>query len=248
MLRKSIFIATNRNDIYNKSMDIDLSVVIPCLNEEKTIGTCIEKCKKVFAELGINGEVVVSDNGSTDNSVSISESLGARVVHCKDKGYGNALRFGFKNALGNYIIMGDADNTYDYNEIPIFWKALTPDIDMVIGTRLRGYIEKSAMPFLHRYLGTPVLTMVLNILYGTRISDIMCGMRLMKRESLEKINLKTTGMEFASELMVEFAKHKFKIKEVKISLKCGAKGRKPHLNTWRDGWRHLCYLVKERFV
>ena len=227
-------------------MNIDLSVVIPCLNEEKTVGICIEKCKKVFEELKITGEIIISDNGSSDKSVEIAESLGAKVVHCSNPGYGNALRFGFKNANGKYIVMGDADNTYDFLEIPLLWQKLTPDTDMVIGTRLNGYIENGAMPFLHRYLGTPVLTIILNILYGTYISDIMCGMRLMKRASLEKINFQTTGMEFASELMVEFAKRKFDIQEVKISLKKGAKGRKPHINTWRDGWRHLCYLVRER--
>lgn len=226
----------------------ELTVVIPCLNEEKTIGICIEKCKRVFSEHNINGEVLVSDNGSTDNSVKISEEMGARVVHCPDKGYGNALRFGFKNATGKYVIMGDADDTYDFLEIPLLWNAKKEDTDMVIGTRLKGNIHEGAMPLLNRYLGTPVLTLTLNILYGTRISDSQCGMRLMKRASLEQIDFKTTGMEFASELLVEFAKHKFKIVETPISLLKGPEGRIPHLNPWRDGLRHLKYQIVNRFI
>ena len=228
-------------------MEKDLTVVIPCLNEENTIGICIEKCFKSFEKLGINGEVLISDNGSSDNSVSISEGLGARVAHCPDKGYGNALRYGFKNALGRYVLMGDGDNTYDFLEIPLFYNALDEKVDMITGTRLRGNIEKGAMPPLHRYLGTPVLTFILNILYGLKITDSQCGMRLMKKSSLDQINFKTTGMEFASELFVEFAKHKFIVKEVKISLLKGPEGRKPHLNPWKDGWRHLTYLIKQRF-
>ncbi len=225
-----------------------LSVVIPCLNEEGTIKTCIDKCIKAFDELNIEGEVVVSDNGSSDKSVEIAENAGARVVHCKEKGYGNALKFGFKNAAGEYVLMGDADDSYDFLEIPLLYNALKEDTDMVIGSRLRGNIEKGAMPPLHRYLGTPVLTFILNILYGTRISDSQCGMRLMKRTSLNEIKFKTTGMEFASELLVEFAKHKFKIIEVPISLYKDAEGRKPHLNPVRDGLRHLFYLISQKFV
>ena len=225
-----------------------LSIVIPCLNEEKTIGICIEKSYKVLNELGLDGEIIISDNGSEDNSVSIARNLGAKVVHCKEKGYGNALRFGFEYAQGDYVLICDADNTYDLSEIPFLWDKLTPSTGMVIGSRLRGNIEKGAMPFLHRYFGTPALTVLLNILYGTRISDIMCGMRIMKKDFLDEINFKTGGMEFASELLVEFAKHKFKIEEVNISLKNGVKGRKSHLNTWKDGWRHLCYIIGERFV
>ena len=229
-------------------MTLDLTVVIPCLNEEKTINICIKKCFEAFKTLNIKGEVLVSDNGSTDKSVDIAKSCGARVVHCQDKGYGNTLKYGFKNCDSKYVLMGDADNTYDFLEIPIFWNALEDDTDMIIGSRLRGRIEKGAMPFLHRYLGTPVLTFVLNMLYGTKISDSQCGMRLIKKESLDKINLKTTGMEFASELLVEFVKHKYKIKEVKISLLKGPIGRTPHLHPWRDGIRHLRYLISQKFI
>ena len=226
----------------------DLTVVIPCLNEEKTIPLCIEKCKHVFEEHNIDGEVLVVDNGSTDKTVQVADSLGARVVLCPDRGYGNALKFGFKNSDSRYILIGDADNTYDFLEIPLFWNNLTPDVDMVTGSRFRGNIEEGAMPWKNRYIGTPILTFALNLLYGTKISDSQCGMRLMKKESLDKIELKTTGMEFASELYVEFAKHKFKIVEVPISLHKDIEGRTPHLRPWRDGFRHLSYLIKARFT
>lgn len=227
-------------------MDKDLTVVIPCLNEERTVEICIEKCKQVFSKLNINGEVIISDNGSTDNTVKVAESCGARVVHAIEKGYGNALRTGFKNASGKYVAMGDADNTYDFLEIPLLWEKMSDDVGMVIGSRLKGNIEKGAMPLKNRYLGTPVLTFVLNILYGTKISDSQCGMRLMRRSCLEEIEFKTTGMEFASELLVEFAKHKFKIVETPISLHKDILGRVPHLRPWRDGFRHLKYLIIAR--
>lgn len=225
----------------------DLSVVIPCLNEEKTIATCIQKCFAAFEKLNISGEVVVSDNGSTDKTVETAELNGARVVHCAERGYGNALRSGFKNAEGKYVIMGDADDTYDFSEIPLFWNLVTSDTNMITGSRLRGNIKKGAMPFLNRYLGTPVLTFVLNFLYGTRISDSQCGMRLMKKECLDKIEFKTTGMEFASELYVEFVKHGFSIVEVPVSLHKDIEGRIPHLRPWKDGLRHLCYLIRAKF-
>ncbi len=228
-------------------MQKDLTVVIPCLNEERTISICIEKCKKVFEQLNINGEVLVSDNGSIDKTVEIARENGARVVSCTQKGYGNALRNGFANSNSKYVVMGDADNTYDFLEIPLLWQKLTPEVDMVIGSRLKGNIEKGAMPFKNRYLGTPILTFILNLLYGTRISDSQCGMRLMKKESLDKIKFKTTGMEFASELLVEFSKHKFLIVETPISLHKDIEGRVPHLRPWRDGFRHLKYLIKSKF-
>lgn len=226
---------------------MDLTVVIPCLNEEKTIAECIDKCIKSFAELGISGEILVVDNGSDDNSAEIAKSKNARVETCIEKGYGNVLRCGFSHSNSKYILFADGDNTYDLLEIPLLWNKLTPDTDMVIGSRQKGKIEKGAMPFLNRYLGTPVLTSILNILYGTKISDSQCGMRLIKKECLDKIEFKTTGMEFASEIIVEFVKHKFKIIETPISLYKGAEGRIPHLRPWRDGWRHLTYLIKSKF-
>ena len=225
----------------------DLSIVIPCLNEEKTIGLCIEKCIKVFETNNINGEIIISDNGSSDDSVNIAKSFGniVQVINCKEKGYGNALKYGFECANGKYILFADADNTYDFFEIPKFMNSLSNNPDMVIGTRLKGNIHKGAMPFLHRYLGTPILTFILNCLFKTKISDSQCGMRLIKRASLENISFKTTGMEFASEMLVEFAKHKLKIVEIPISLHKGEENRVPHLNPWSDGCRHLKYLIIE---
>ena len=225
----------------------DLCVVIPCLNEEKTVAACLEKCKASFERLHISGEVIVVDNGSTDNTAVLSEQHGARVVFCPEKGYGNALRTGFKACNSRYVLMGDGDDTYDFLEIPLLWNLIATNADMIIGTRLKGYIKDGAMPWIHRYFGTPVLTFVLNLLYGTKVSDSQCGMRLMKKECLDKINFTATGMEFASELLVEFAKHKFRIVETPISLYKDQKGRLPHLQPWRDGLRHLVYLVRAKF-
>lgn len=237
-----------------------LTVVLPCLNEEKTIALCIEKAKKSFDTLGINGKIIVVDNGSTDNSVSIAKNFGAEVIYCSEKGYGNALKFGFNYAVNSaeasnnrdisndFVLMADADNTYDLLEIPLYCNAVDDNVDLVMGTRLKGNIHKGAMPFLHRYLGTPVLTIILNLLYGTKISDSQCGMRLMRLSALKQIDFKTTGMEFASEILVQFAKRKFKIKEVPISLHNAYKGRVAHLSPWRDGIRHLKYLFGSRFI
>lgn len=221
----------------------DLSVVIPCLNEEETVESCIKKCLVAFEKLGINGEIVVSDNGSTDGTTHISNNLGARVEICVEKGYGCALRYGFKQAKGKYIIMGDGDNSYDFTQIPNYYNKIVEGYDMVTGTRLKGLIHKGAMPFLHQYLGNPVLTFILNLFFGTKISDSQCGMRMFKKEALDKLNLEATGMEFASELMVKAAWAKFKIAEIPIEFFKDGRSRKPYLKTWRDGWRHLKFLV-----
>lgn len=223
--------------------EFDLSVVIPCLNEEETVETCIKKCLNAFEKLGIKGEVVVSDNGSTDGTTKLSQSLGARVEVCMEKGYGSALRYGFNRTRGKYVLMGDGDNSYDFSLIPDYYNKIQEGYDMVIGTRLRGKIHKGAMPFLHRYLGNPVLTFILNMFFGTRISDSQCGMRIFKKEALDTINLSTTGMEFASELLVKAAWAKFSIAEIPIEFFKDGRSRKPYLKTWRDGWRHLKYLT-----
>ncbi len=228
--------------------EFDLSVVIPCLNEEETVETCIKKCLDSFEKLGIKGEVVVSDNGSDDGTTKLSEKLGARVELCTEKGYGCAIRYGFSKAKGRYVLMGDGDNSYDFSLIPGFYNAITEcNCDMVIGTRLKGKIHKGAMPFLHRYLGNPVLTFILNMFFGTRISDSQCGMRAFKKESLDKLILVTTGMEFASELLVKAAWAKFKIVEIPIEFFKDGRSRKPYLKTWRDGWRHLTFLVTSKW-
>jgi len=221
---------------------IELSIVIPCLNEEKTLPIVINKCFNTLKRLGINGEVIVADNGSTDNSVQIAESLGARVVHVEQRGYGNALIGGMSAARGKYIIIGDADDSYNFEEIDDFVKHIREDHDIVIGTRLKGNIEKGAMPFLHRYLGTPVLTFVLNRLFKPGISDCNCGMRSLTKDSFDRLKLESPGMEFASEMMIKAGLLKMRIKEIPITFYKDKRDKCPHLNTWRDGWRHLKFM------
>ncbi len=228
---------------------MDLSVVIPCLDEEETIKICVEKCLKVFNDLNIEGEVIVSDNGSKDNSLKFAKESGAMVVQCKIKGYGSTIREGFKYAKGKYILVADGDNSYDFLQIKDFWENLNQDFDMIIGSRFKGNIEKGAMPNLHRYFGTPLLTFITNFLFKTNISDSQSGMRFLKKESLDKIKLETTGMEFASELTAKFKKNGMKIIEIPINLyKDGRKNKKPHLNPWRDGLRHLFCMLKLKFI
>ena len=220
-----------------------LSIVIPCLNEEKTLKQVIEKCYKVFEKLDIAGEVIISDNGSTDGSICIAQSMGAKIVQCSKKGYGNALCAGFKAAQYSYIAFLDADNTYDVMELINYFEVLDDDTDMVIGSRLKGHIDDGAMPFLNRYFGTPFLTKFVNILFGSNISDINCGMRLMKKTTFDSLNFASHGMEFASELFIEFKLNNCKIKEIPISLHQDFKGRKPHLRPLRDGLRHLILIL-----
>lgn len=226
--------------------NIDLSVVIPCLNEEKTIGICIDKCFDMFEKMGIQGEVIVSDNGSSDRSIEIAEEKGARVCHCEEKGYGITLRTGFNNASGKYILMADADDSYDFRQIDKFYNKIQEGYDMVMGTRLNGIIHKGAMPFLHRYLGTPVLTMLVNILWGLKITDSQCGMRIFKKESLDKVQLKCDGMEFATELLTKAASEKWLITEIPIEFFKDGRSGKPHLRPWRDGLRHLRLIIKTK--
>jgi len=222
---------------------MELSIVIPCLNEKDTIGLVVQKAMTSLQKLGLQGEVLVSDNGSNDGSVQIANNLGARVVPCSRKGYGNALKSGLSSAAGKYLIMGDADDSYNFAEIDDFIKYLQKDNDIVIGTRLRGKIEKGAMPFLHRYLGTPVLTFIINMLFATKISDCNCGMRGIRKDAFEKLNLESSGMEFASEMIIKAGILKLKIKEIPISFYRDKRNRSPHLNTWRDGWRHLKFIL-----
>jgi len=223
--------------------DVEFSIVIPCLNEEKTLAIVIGKALGSIERLKIKAEIVVADNGSTDRSVEIAEELGARVVHCAEKGYGNALKGGFAGARGKYLIHGDADDSYDFGKIDGYVFYLKKGYDLVIGTRLKGRIEKGAMPFLHRYLGTPVLTFVLNRFFGTRISDCNCGMRGLTREAFEKMRLNSGGMELASEMVIKAGILKLKIKEIPIVLHRDKRDKKPHLNTWSDGWRHLRFML-----
>ncbi|MFH1649584.1 MAG: glycosyltransferase family 2 protein [Candidatus Woesearchaeota archaeon] len=221
----------------------EVSVVMPCLNEEATIGICIAKAKRTIERLKLNAEIVISDNGSTDKSVSISKALGARVVHQPLKGYGMAYLKGFAEARGKYIVMGDSDDSYDWTDIGRFITPLREGYDMVMGSRLKGKIDPGAMPVLHRRLGNPILTAILRLFFGVNVSDAHCGMRSITKSALKSLDLRTGGMEFASEMVIKAGQRKLKIKEVPIRLRKDKRVTKPHLRTWRDGWRHLRFML-----
>jgi len=221
---------------------VELSVVIPCLNEEATLPICIKKCLTSFKRLGVSGEVVVCDNGSTDRSVEIATRLGVTVVHESRKGYGSALLSGMKTAQGRWLLMGDADNTYDFSDIGPFMEKLREGYDIVIGNRLTDRLEKGAMPWKNRYIGTPLLTTLLHLFYHIQIRDSQCGMRGLTREAFQKMSLKCSGMEFASEMLVKAALFQLKVVNVPISYSV-APNRTPHLRPFRDGWRHFKFLL-----
>lgn len=220
-----------------------ISAVIPCLNEEKTLPICIAKAQKAFDDLGITGEVVVGDNGSTDKSAEIATAMGARVVHQKIRGYGSALRAAIEAAKGDYIIMADADDSYDWGNLEPFVSKLNSGYDFIIGNRFKGGILPGAMPFLHRYIGNPILSGISRIFYNVPVGDFHCGMRAFTREAYEKMNLQTEGMEFATEMVVRAARSNLRITEVPINLYPDKRDRKPHLRTFRDGWRHLRFIM-----
>ncbi len=222
---------------------IELSIVMPCLNEERTVGVCIEKALGFLHSNGIAGEVVIGDNGSTDDSVRIAESLGARVAATAKKGYGFALMAGIKAAQGRYIIMGDADDSYDFSALGEMLEKLRAGHDLVMGNRFQGGIKPGAMPFLHRYLGNPVLSMLGRLFFKIPVRDFHCGLRGFSKEAYSRLNMQTGGMEFASELVVKASLQKFKIAEVPVILYPDGRDRKPHLRTWSDGWRHLRFLL-----
>lgn len=224
-----------------KKNGLEVSVVIPCLNEEQTIGTVVGKALHSFREHGIKGEVVVADNGSSDKSASIARKAGARVVVEEKKGYGNALQCGFSVAKGRYFIMGDADDTYDFLDLNKFVKPLRDGYDFVIGSRLKGRIMKGAMPWLHRYIGNPILTAYLNLFHGTKISDSHCGLRAFTKEAYDRMKAVSPGMEYASEIIIRAAEEKLRIKEVPITY-YPRKGESK-LHSFRDGWRHLRFML-----
>ena len=220
---------------------VDVSVVIPCLNESETIATCIIKARRSMERAGLHGEVVVADNGSMDGSPEIAATAGARVVHETRKGYGSAYLAGFAAARGRFIVMGDGDDTYDFDEVDRFVEPLMDGADMVMGSRLRGTIHKGAMPPLHRYVGNPVLTGILNLFYRSGVSDAHCGMRAFRRDALRSLDLRTSGMEFASEMVIRASKAGLKIDEIPIEYH--PRQGESKLSTWSDGWRHLRFLL-----
>jgi glycosyltransferase involved in cell wall biosynthesis len=227
----------------DETPELELSVVMPCLNEAETLATCIRKAQRSLDDLGINGEVVVADNGSTDGSQSIAAELGARVVPVEAKGYGSALRGGIAAARGKYVVMGDADDSYDFANLEPFVTKLRDGYELVMGNRFKGGIEADAMPFLHKYLGNPVLTATGRLFFRSPCSDFHCGLRAFRKSSIESLNLRTTGMEFASEMVVKATLHNLKIAEVPTKLSPDGRSRKPHLRSWRDGWRHLRFML-----
>jgi len=222
---------------------VHVSAVMPCLDEEKTIGLCIGKAQRAFREMGIVGEVVVADNGSTDRSVGIAESLGARVVHESRKGYGSALMAGIAAARGRIVVMADADDSYDWTSLGDFVKKVEEGHDLVMGNRFKGGIEPGAMPPLHRYFGNPVLSMLARVMYRIPIADFHCGMRGFTREAFERMNVRTPGMEFATEMVVNASHAGLRIAEIPTRLYPDKRDRPPHLRSFRDGWRHLRFML-----
>jgi glycosyltransferase involved in cell wall biosynthesis len=221
----------------------ELSVVMPCLNEARTLETCIRKAQASFERIGIAGEVVVADNGSTDGSREIAEDLGARVVPVEQRGYGAALTGGIAAARGRWVIMGDADDSYDFSDLEPFVQQLREGYDLVAGNRFEGGIREGAMPWLHRRLGNPALSFVGRTLYGTPCGDIYCGLRGFDREKVAALDIRSSGMEFAIEMIVKATMMGLKVTEVPTTLSPDAEGREPHLNTWRDGWRSIRLLL-----
>ncbi len=223
--------------------NVELSIVMPCLNEAETLKTCIDKAMKYLKENNIKGEVVIGDNGSTDGSQAIAIQAGARVIDVPRKGYGSALMAAIEASHGKYVIMGDSDDSYDFSRLELFVEKLREGYDLVMGNRFKGGVAKGAMPFLHRYLGNPVLSFIGRLFFGSKARDFHCGLRGFRQDIVSHLNLQTTGMEFASEMVVKATIFKLKITEVPTTLSPDGRSRPPHLRTWRDGWRHLRFLL-----
>lgn len=224
-------------------MSYELTILMPCLNEAETLETCIKKAQTFLQENNVNGEILIADNGSTDGSREIAVAAGARVVPVAQKGYGAALIGGCEAALGEYVIMGDADDSYDFLHLMPFLEKLREGYDLVMGNRFKGGIQKGAMPPLHQYLGNPVLSFIGRLFYRSDIRDFHCGLRGYKRESILKLGLQTSGMEYASEMVVKATLYKLKITEVPTTLAPDGRSRAPHLRSFHDGWRHLKFLL-----
>jgi glycosyltransferase involved in cell wall biosynthesis len=222
---------------------MELTILMPCLNEAETLETCIRKAQTFLRTHNIDGEVLIADNGSTDGSREIAERCGARTAPVAERGYGAALIGGCDAALGKYVIMGDADDSYDFLNLMPFLERLRAGDELVMGNRFKGGIEKGAMPPLHRYLGNPVLSTIGRVFFPSKIKDFHCGLRAYNTESIRKLGLRTTGMEYASEMVVQATLQKLKISEVPTTLRPDGRSRPPHLRSWRDGWRHLKFLL-----
>ena len=227
----------------SESSSVELSVVLPCLDEAETLAICIDKIRSFLAESGIQGEIIVADNGSKDGSQRIASDLGARVVDVQRKGYGSALRGGIEAAQGTYVIMGDADDSYDFTRLHDFVRELRAGNDLVMGNRFKGGIRPGAMPWLHRWIGNPILSAIGRIFFRSPMGDFHCGLRGFRKDAYERMNLRSTGMEFASEMVIKSTLLGFAMAEVPIALHPDGRTRKPHLRTWSDGWRHLRFML-----
>lgn len=225
---------------------IEISVVMPCLNEAGTLEGCIREALDALAKNGIKGEVVIADNGSNDGSPDIAEKAGGRVVHVSQKGYGNALKKGIDDARGTFVLMGDADGSYNFGELPRFLERLREGDDLVMGCRFPrygGHIDAGAMPWKHRWIGNPILSALGKLFFSSTVNDFHCGLRAFRREKIIDLGLRTTGMEFASEMVVKATLQKLIISQVPITLRQDRRSRNPHLRSWRDGWRHLRFML-----
>lgn len=223
--------------------NVKLTILLPVLNEEQTLAICIEKAKKFITRNKINAEILIADNNSTDKSCEIAMQMGARVIHVKEKGYGNTLIHGIKEAKGKYIVMADADDSYDLENLELFIEKLEEGYELVMGNRFKGGIEKGAMPFLHK-IGVPFLSLIGRLVCNSKIGDFHCGIRGFNREAIMNLNLQCPGMEFASEMIVKAEKGGLKIAEIPTTLKKDGRNRKSHLKTFSDGWKHLKFLIK----
>lgn len=222
---------------------IEISIVMPCLNEAETLTFCIDEAMQALADLGLRGEVVIADNGSSDGSQRIAAQAGARVVEVVDKGYGSALRGGILACRGKWIVMADADGSYAFSHLPRFVEKLREGFDLVMGNRFLGGIQKGAMPLKHRYLGNPVLSGIGRLFFHCNAHDFHCGLRGFSREAFDRMQLSTTGMEFASEMVIKATLKQMRVTEVPTVLRPDGRSRPPHLNSWRDGWRHLRFML-----
>jgi len=221
---------------------VELTILMPCLNEARTVAACVANARSFLERSGVTGEVLVADNGSTDGSQELAERAGARVVRIAERGYGAALIGGIVEARGRYVIMGDADLSYDFSALQGFVDKLRGGADLVMGDRFAGGIATGAMPFLHRYLGNPVLSFIGRLFFTSNIRDFHCGLRGFQRDSILALRLQSPGMEFASEMIVKSTLANLRIDQVPVVLRPDERGRPPHLRTWRDGWRHLRFL------
>lgn len=224
----------------------EVSVVMPCLNEAETVATCIRKAQRALDTSGLDGEVIVADNGSSDGSAEIARACGARVVPVAERGYGAAIMGGVGAARGRYVVVGDSDDSYDFGQLVSFVEKLREGYDLVMGCRLprgRGEIRPGAMPWTHRWIGTPGLTAIGRLFFRAPVSDFNCGLRAFRRDAFERLDLRMTGMEFASEMIVRATLHELRIAEIPITLHRAGRSRRPHLRPWRDGWRHLRFML-----